>query len=612
MVAINIRNFCIISHIDHGKSTLADRFLELTGTVPKEKMRPQFLDSMDLERGKGITIKMHPVRMTYNFNLKSYILNLIDTPGHVDFSYEVSRSLAAVEGAILLVDGAKGIQAQTMSNLELARKQNLVIIPVVNKIDLSNARVEEVTLELANLLGIDKNEVIKISAKYGINIEQLLESIIEKIPSPKGNPQNPLRALIFDSKYDPYLGVIAYLRVIDGQVQTGSKIYLMATKTEAETKEIGYFTPERSIQKTLKTGEIGYLAAGIKELGKVRVGDTVTKIPNLEPLPGYQEPKPMVFASICPENSDDYELLKEALAKLKLNDASLTFEPELKDYNPPTASSHSSLRSERAPSLGRGYRCGFLGSLHAEIVSERLRREFGLNLVVSTPQVFYKIINQKNQEISIYSPSDFPTPSEIKEIKEPWIRLEVTTPQNFLGRVSELLKSLEGDYIETKYLSSNRLLLIYEVPLREIIIGFYDKLKGQSQGFASANYEILGYRPGNLVKLEILIAGEKEEAFSKIVSRARAFKEGKKIISKLKEILPPQLFSVSLQAAVSGKIITRETIKAKRRDVIAPLYGGDYTRKRKLLEKQKIGKKKLKAKGRIRLSPQVFLEMFRS
>ena len=597
MVAINIRNFCIISHIDHGKSTLADRFLELTETVSKEKMRPQFLDSMDLERERGITIKMQPVRMKSG----KYILNLIDTPGHVDFSYEVSRSLAAVEGAILLVDGAKGIQAQTLSNLELARKQNLVIIPVVNKIDLANARIEEVTLELANLLGMDKKEVIQISAKYGTNVEQLLESIIEKIPPPKGNPQNPLRALIFDSKYDPYLGVIAYLRIIDGEIQTGSKIHLMVTKAEGEAKEIGYFTPERSIQKTLKTGEIGYFATGIKEPGKVRVGDTITKISNsqfliskLEPLPGYQEPKPMVFASIYPENSDDYELLEEALAKLKLNDASLTFEPESKE------------------SLGRGYRCGFLGSLHAEIVSERLRREFDLNLVVSTPQVFYKIINQKNQEIFIYSPLDFPTPGEVKEIKEPWIRLEITTPQNFLGRVSELLESLEGDYIETEYLSSNRLLLIYEVPLREIIIGFYDKLKGQSQGFASANYEILGYRLGDLVKLEILIAGEKEEAFSKIVSRVRVFKEGKRIVEKLKEILPPQLFSVSLQAAASGKIIARETIKAKRRDVIAPLYGGDYTRKRKLLEKQKKGKKKLKAKGRIRLSPQVFLEMFRS
>ena len=590
MVAINIRNFCIISHIDHGKSTLADRFLELTGTVPKEKMRPQFLDLMDLERERGITIKMQPVRMKFG----KYILNLIDTPGHVDFSYEVSRSLAATEGAILLVDGAKGIQAQTISNLELARKQNLVIIPAVNKIDLANAKVEEVTLELANLLGIDKNEIIQISAKYGTNVEQLLESIIEKIPPPKGNPQNSLRALIFDSKYDPYLGVIAHFRIIDGQLQAGEKIYLMATKTEAEAKEIGYFTPERSIQKELKTGEIGYLATGIKKPGEVRVGDTITKISNLEPLPGYQEPKPMVFASVYPENSDDYELLKEALAKLKLNDASLTFEPELKE------------------SLGRGYRCGFLGSLHVEIVLERLRREFGLNLIVSIPSVVFKIINQKNQEIFIYSPSDWLPTSEIKEILEPWVKLEIITPTAFLGSVFEILKNKGGKHIENKPISQDRILLIEEIPLREIIIGFYDKLKSQSQGFASMNYEILGYRPGDLVKLEILIAEEKEETFSKIVPRARVFKEGKKMISKLKEILPSQLFSVPLQAALEGKIIARETIKAKRKDVLQPLYGGDYTRKRKLLEKQKKGKKKLKAKGRIRLSPKVFLEIFKS
>ncbi len=599
----NLRNFVILSHVNHGKSTLADRFLELTGTVPKEKMRPQFLDLMDLERERGITIKMQPVRMKFG----KYILNLIDTPGHVDFSYEVSRSLAAVEGAILLVDGAKGIQAQTISNLELARKQNLVIIPVVNKIDLANAKVEEVALELANLLGIDKKEVIQISAKYGINVEQLLESIIEKIPPPKGNPQNPLRALIFDSKYDPYLGVIAHFRIIDGELQTDEKIYLMATKTGAEAKEIGYFTPERSIQKDLKTGEIGYLATGIKKLGKVGVGDTITKISkgwrvggvqfpisNVEPLPGYQEPKPMVFASIYPENPDDYELLKEALAKLKLNDASLTFEPVLKE------------------SLGRGYQCGFLGSLHTEIVSERLRREFGLNLVISIPSVVFKIINQKNQEIFIYSPSDWLPTSEIKEILEPWVKLEIITPTAFLGSVFEILKNKGGKHIENKPISQDRILLIEEIPLREIIIGFYDKLKGQSQGFASMNYEILGYRPGDLVKLEILIAGEKEEAFSKIVPKARVFKEGKKIISKLKEILPPQLFSVPLQAALEGKIIARETIKAKRKDVLQPLYGGDYTRKRKLLEKQKRGKKKLKEKGRIRLSPKVFLEMFKS
>jgi len=604
---INIRNFCIISHVDHGKSTLADRFLELTGTVPKEKMRPQYLDMMDLERGRGITIKMHPVRMNYILNLKSYILNLIDTPGHVDFSYEVSRSLAAVEGAILLVDATKGIQAQTLANLELARRQDLLIIPAVNKIDSPQAKTAETKTDLAKLLNIPEKEVFEISAKYGTNVEKLLQAVIEKIPCPVAPHQNlvggekPLRALIFDSKYDSFKGVVAFFRVIDGKVLAGEKIYLIQAKTEGEAKEIGYFKPELTEIQELKTGEIGYIATGIKEPEKVRVGETITTHPpnfgggvNVEPLLGYQTPKPMVFASIYPENPGDFDLLKTALAKLKLNDASLSFEPEM-----------------RHP-LGRGFCCGFLGTLHAEIVSERLRREFGLNLVISTPSVVYQISNRKNREISVYSPSDWPPTSEIEGIKEPWVRLEILTPKNFLGRVPELLESLEGNQIETKYFTSDKLLLIYEVPLRKIIVGFYDNLKGQTQGFASMNYEILGYRPANLVKLEILIAGKKEEAFSKIVSEKDAFLEGKRMVEKLKEILPAQLFSVPIQATISGKIVARETIKAKRRDVIAPLYGGDYTRKRKLLEKQKKGKKELKEKGRIQIPPKVFLEMFKS
>lgn len=592
-----IRNFSIIAHIGHGKSTLADRFLELTKTIPKEKMRPQYLDLMDLEKEKGITIKMQPVRMEY----QGYILNLIDTPGHVDFSYEVSRSLAAVEGAVLLVDATKGIQAQTLANLELAKRQNLVIIPAVNKIDLPQARIEETKEELANLLKVTKKEIFEISAKSGTNVELLLEAIIKKIPCPKSNFKKPLRALIFDSKYDPFKGVIAYAKIVDGQIRTGDKIYLIRNKTEGKIKEVGYFKPEPWPVKELKAGEIGYIGTGIKEPGKVRVGETITKISNfqflisdLEALPGYQEPKPMVFASIYPENPDQFDLLKESLNKLKLNDAALIFEPEMKEV------------------LGRGFRCGFLGSLHAEITSERLRREFGLNLIISLPSVVYKIINKKEEEILIYSPFDWPNPNEIKEIKEPWVKLEVITPQNYLGRVLEILKNLKGRAIETKYFSSDRVLLISEVPLREIIVGFYDNLKGTSQGYASMNYEILGYRPADLVKLEILIAGKKEEAFSKIVLREEAFKEGKKLVQKLKEILPPQLFSVPIQAAVSGKIIARETIKAKRRDVLAPLYGGDYTRKRKLLERQKRGKKELAEKGKVRIPPQVFLEMFKS
>jgi len=608
----NTRNFCIIAHIDHGKSTLADRFLELTNTIPKEKMRPQYLDAMDLERGKGITIKMHPVRMSYTLNAIPYTLNLIDTPGHVDFSYEVSRSLAAVEGAILLVDATKGIQAQTIANLELAKKQNLVIIPVVNKIDSPQARIEEAIEELSNLFKIDKNQIIKISAKYGTNVETLLKTVIEKISPPSTKPGNfdVLRALIFDSKYDPFKGVIAYVRVVDGSLRNGEKIYLMANGTLGEAKEVGIFKPELRPIEELKAGEIGYIATGIKELEKVRVGDTITKLKipargwsaegrkneklKIEALPGYQEPKPMVFASIYPENPDDFDLLKESLNKLKLNDAALTFAAETKE------------------ALGRGFQCGFLGSLHAEITSERLRREFGLNLVISTPSVVYKILNQKNQEITIYSISDWPNLSEIKEAREPWARLEIITPSNYLGQVSELLHDLKGTYVQTKYFGAGKTFLIYEVPLREIISGFYDNLKGSTQGYASMNYEVLDWRKGDLVKLEILIAWRKEEAFSKIVPRDEIFKEGKKIVSKLKEILPSQLFAVPLQAAMGGQIIARETIKAKRRDVIAPLYGGDYTRKRKLLEKQKKGKKELREKGKIRIPAKVFLEMFKS
>ena len=587
----NLRNFCIISHIDHGKSTLADRFLELTGTIPETKMRPQYLDMMDLEREKGITIKMQPVRMKYG----EYVLNLIDTPGHVDFSYEVSRSLAAVEGAVLLVDAAKGIQAQTIANLELAKKQNLVIIPVVNKIDLPQARVEETKAEMSQLLKIPEKDVFTVSAKEGTNVKELLQIIIKKISPPKGDENRPLKALIFDSKYDTYKGVVAYVMVVDGKIGNNEKLYLMASKTEGEAKEIGYFEPELSPAGMLRAGEIGYIATGIKEPGKVRVGDTITTSKlEVEPLPGYREPKSMVFASIYPENPDDFDLLKDALLKLKLNDASLIFEPETQE------------------ALGRGFRCGFLGTLHAEIVSERLHREFSLDLVISTPQVSYKIFAQNGKELLVKSASEWPDASQIKESLEPWIRLEVITPTVYLGRVLGLLENLQGKSVETKYFGQSKSLLIYEVPLREILSGFYDKLKGQTQGFASMNYEISEYKPAKLLKLEILIAGKKEEAFSKIVPEEKSYESGKNLVEKLKEILPAQLFSVPLQAAVGGKIIARETIRARGKDVIAPLYGGDYTRKRKLLEKQKKGKKELKEKGKIQIPPRVFLEMMKT
>jgi len=593
---MDIRNFSIISHIDHGKSTLADRFLELTGTISSKKMRPQFLDMMDLERERGITIKMQPVRMEFEFLGSKYILNLVDTPGHVDFSYEVSRSLAAVEGAILLVDATKGIQAQTLANLELARKQKLVIIPVVNKIDLPHADIEKTSEELANLLKINKNEIIKISAKCGTNIQQVFEAVIKNIPVPeKDNFQKPFRALIFDSRYDPYKGIIAYVRVIDGEIEKNKKIKLLAAKASADAKEVGYFVPELSSQNKLSAGEIGYIATGIKEPGRVRVGDTIIKAETeVGPLSGYEEPKPMVFASLYPENPDDFDLLKEALSKLKLSDPSLIFEPEIKE------------------ALGRGFGCGFLGTLHTEIVSERLLREFNLNLIISTPSVVYKVIDAKNKEKFIYSAADWPDASRIEKSEEPWVSLEVITPVKYIGKVLEILKNLRGNYIETKYLGAERAILVYEVPLMEILVNLYDKIKSVSQGYASMNYKVLDFRAADLVKMEVLIAGEKKEAFSKIVPKEKAFQEGKKIVKKLKETLPHQQFSVALQAIIGGKIIARETIKARRKDVTAPLYGGDITRKRKLLEKQKKGKKKLKETGRVRIPPDVFLKIFRS
>ncbi len=603
----NIRNFSIIAHIDHGKSTLADRFLEITGTIDKKKMMPQFLDSMDLEREKGITIKLKPVRMVYKVPLNNhmgllngeYILNLVDTPGHVDFSYEVSRSLAAVEGAVLLVDATQGIQAQTLANLELAKKQNLVIIPVVNKIDSPIAKVEESVEELANLLQIASDEVLKISAKNGTNVEKVLQAIIGKVLSPETRCQENFRALIFDSEYDSFKGVIAFVRVVDGEISNGEKIELMATKTPAEVKELGYLNPGFSAQKKLIAGDIGYIATGIKEPGKVHAGDTITKIIGvghlqIEPLPGYQEPKPMVFASLYPENPDDFDALKVALGKLKLNDPALVFEPEMKE------------------ALGRGFNCGFLGTLHIEIIAERLEREFGLDLVISTPSVVYKIIDKKDKEVFIYSAADWPDQTNIKSTEEPWVQLEVIAPSSYIGKLMDILKNLKGNYVDTNYLSRDRAIIVFETPLRGIIANLYDKIKTASSGFASMNYKLLGFRPGNLVKMEIWISGQKEEAFSRIVPEGEAYQEGKKIVEKLKEVLAPELFSVALQAVVGGKVIARETISARRKDVTGYLYGGDVTRKRKLLEKQKKGKKLMKQKGRVSVPTKAFLEVFRT
>ena len=587
----NIRNFCIISHVNHGKSTLADRFLEMTNTIPMDKMRPQYLNAMDLEREKGITIKMTPVRMKFN----DYTLNLIDTPGHVDFGYEVSRSLAAVEGAILLVDATRGIQAQTIGNLELAKHQKLVIIPAINKIDSPQAKIEETEKEMMNLLGVQASEIIRISARDGVNVDKVMAAVLVRVPAPQGEAQKPLRALVFDSKYDAFKGVLAYVRIFEGEVQKGDKIYLMQSKVTGEVKEVGIFNPEFFPAENLGPGDIGYIATGIKIPGQVRVGETITILGQTpEALPGYQEPNPMVFVSVYPENPDDFELLKDSLERLKLNDAALSFKPDFKE------------------GLGRGFQCGFLGLLHTEIIAERLKREFGLNLILSTPSVIYKVMLVSAKEVFVYTSADWPDPTKIAKSEELWIKLQVLTPVDYLGSVLQLLESIESKQLKTDSLGQDKVELLYEVPLREIITkSFYDKLKGVSQGFASMNYEILGWRQANLVKLNILILGKSDEAFSRIVPEKEAFAEGRKTVEKLKEVLPSQLFSVPIQAAIGGKIIARATISARRRDVIAPLYGGDYSRKRKLLEKQKKGKKDLKEKGRIKIPSKTFLEVFK-
>jgi len=591
----NIRNFCIISHIDHGKSTLADRLLELTKTIEKRKMREQVLDMMDLEREKGITIKLQPVRMEYD----KYIFNLIDTPGHVDFSYEVSRSLAAVEGAILLVDAGQGIQAQTLANLHLAQEQGLAIIPAVNKIDLEQARIKETEKEIIQLL--KDSSVLKISAKQGVNIGKVFEAIIEKIPSPTGSPESPLRALIFDSHYDLYKGVIAYVRIVDGQIKKGDKIKMLASNAQAEAIETGIFKPHLTKIDCLKAGEIGYIATGLKNVSQCRVGDTIGIVSqgdegqSIKALPGYQEPEPMVFASFYPTEADDYDLLKDGLEKLKLNDASLQYEPE------------------SVQGLGRGFRGGFLGMLHLEIVLERLKREYGLSLVVTSPSVSYRIVKvgSTSKELIISSPTDFPEKNRIKEIKEPWLSLEIITPNQYLGQVMKLLAKTRGQYQDTQYLTPERVLIKYQAPLNEIIVDFYDQLKNTSAGYASMNYQLIGYHSADLVKLDVLIAGEKAEAFSQIVHQKKAYNEGRALVERLKKHIPRQQFIVPLQAMVNNRIIARQTITALRKNVIAGLYGGDYTRKRKLLEKQKKGKKKMKEFGKVSIPQEVFLKVLK-
>ncbi len=594
----NIRNFCIIAHIDHGKSTLADRLLEVTKTVEKRKMKEQLLDQMDLERERGITIKLQPARMDYALGGVEYVLNLIDTPGHVDFGYEVSRSLAAVEGAVLLVDATKGVQAQTLSNLYLAIEQGLEIIPVVNKVDLPNANVEKTKKEIIHVLGCKEEEILEASGKTGIGVEKILATIIEKVPAPNGEMDKPLRALIFDSKYDTYKGVLAYVRIVDGQVKRDDIISMIATQKDSGVIEVGYFKPEMVSAGNLQAGDIGYIATGLKSVDFCRVGDTVTIIkggvPLAKSLPGYKEVRPVVYASLYPTDGDAYNLMRDSLDKLKLNDASFVFEPESN------------------PALGKGFRCGFLGLLHLEIIKERLEREFNFTPTITTPGVVYELkLKGSDEKVTIYSAMDMPDPSNLESIAEPYVKLEIITPAQYLGGIMELMSNLRSSYLNTEYLDQERILISFEIPLTDIIVNFHDDLKSVTSGYASMSYEIVGYHTYDLVKMDILLAGEKVEALSRIVPRERASSEGKKIVEKLAGAVPRQNFAIAVQAAIGGKVVARETIKPFRKDVIAKLYGGDVTRKNKLLDKQKKGKKKMKNIGNVQIPSEAYLAVLK-
>lgn len=597
-----IRNFCIIAHIDHGKSTLADRFLEITGTVNKRDLKEQTLDTMELERERGITIKLQPARMEYsptkisNSDTSAYILNLIDTPGHVDFSYEVSRSLAAVEGAILVVDASQGIEAQTLSTLYAAIDAGLEIIPVVNKIDLPHAEPERVRDEVVGLLGCQKEDVVFASGKTGEGVAEILNQIIKKVPPPKSEENEETKALIFDSFYDSYKGVMIYVRVFSGEIKKGSKLIFMAENNSAEAIEVGHLKPKLDPKESLKNGEIGYIVTGLKETSKARVGDTVTEPKNQakESLSGYKKIKPFVFAGIYTTVGDDFPLLRNALEKLSLSDSSLEYEPE------------------NSQALGFGYRCGFLGLLHMEIIKERLEREFNLALITTTPSVSYEIEKTNQEVIYISSPSELPEKTEIKEIREPFQRLEIVTPTEFIGNIMELVQSKRGIFKSTSYLDEKRVILTYECPLSEIVTDFYDRLKSVSSGYASVNYEFIGYRAENLVKIDILINGDPFDTLATIAHKEFAQKQGEKLVKKLKELIPKQNFKIPLQAAIGGNIVAREDISAFRKDVTAKLYGGDVTRKRKLLEKQKKGKEKMKMVGRVEIPSDTFIKLLKT
>ena len=598
-----VRNFCIIAHIDHGKSTLADRLIELTGAMRKEEIREQVLDSMELERERGITIKAKAIRLAYRARDGiTYRLNLIDTPGHVDFSYEVSRTLAACEGALLVIDATQGIQAQTLANVYLAIERNLEVIPVLNKIDMSAAEPERVLDEIQTVLGYRRDSVILISAKTGQGVPQLLEEIVRRTPSPKGRADLPLRALIFDSHYDPYKGVVAYLRVVDGRIARASGLHLMNQGTNLEALEVGYFAPEPCPVAELSAGDVGYIATGLKNVAECRVGDTVTSVVGGAALPliGYRPAKPMVFAGVYPTEPDDYPQLRDAMEKLSLNDASLWFEPE------------------SSPLLGPGYRCGFLGLLHLDIVRERLEREFSLSLVVTAPGVSLKVTKTNGDAVSVINPTDLPPATEIAGLEEPWVGISVITPSKFIGPLMELVMDCGGVHKHTEYLGDRslgelgpRVRLEYEMPLRSMLTTFYDQLKGRSHGYASLDYELLGYREARLVKLDVLVNEVVVDAFSRIIPPEKAHDIGKAVIARLREVIPRQLFKVPLQAAVGSRVVARADIAAKRKDVLAKCYGGDVTRKRKLLEKQREGKKRMKRIGSVEVPKEAFLDVLK-
>jgi GTP-binding protein LepA len=587
-----VRNFSIIAHIDHGKSTLADRLLEQTNTVSQREMKAQLLDSMDLEREKGITIKARAVRMNYTAqDGQTYQLNLIDTPGHVDFSYEVSRSLAACEGALLVVDAAQGIEAQTMANVYLALEQDLAIVAVINKIDLPSADPQKVAAEVGQLIGLLDDEIVQASAKTGLGVEEILEAVVRHMPPPRGNPADPPRALIFDSHYDPYKGVIAYVKIVDGRIASGDRIRLMANGKEAELLEVGYFDPELHPAPALATGEVGYIATGLKIVQDVQVGDTVTLASNpaLEQLPGYRPVKPMVFAGLYPVESEEYPMLRDALERLRLNDGSLTWEPESSD------------------ALGFGFRCGFLGLLHMEIIQERLEREYGIHLLATAPSVEYEVQLRGGADLRIDNPSDLPSPGEFEEIREPWLDISIIAPARYLGAVMELVTGRRGDYRELTYLDPERVQMKFEMPLAELIVDFYDQLKSRTQGYASLDYVFKDMRPSDLVKLDVLVNGQPVDALSLISHRDDAYARGRELVENLRGLIPRQMFDVPVQASIGSRIIARETIRAMRKNVLSKCYGGDVTRKRKLLEKQKEGKARMKLVGNVEIPQEAFL-----